>query len=360
MPKGIEGFLEKETAGIPNWGWAAIIIVGIGAAYILPKFLGQKGNADASTDQGANTAGLGLAIDPATGLPYAVEGLVPSGGLQSGTNVDLSATNNLLQQLLQAQQSQQGTSPGTSASVSNVSGPTETYGLLGTNIQVNFQNRTYKNAQGQWVPLPVSQSASLVQGSQGRVWYVENGIQYLLTAGQGPAVTNSGYPAGSQENTPGAYNQGRSATQPGLYTAKPFPASEVSAAHATGGSTGAVSSAHFNIPGPGMGRAPFTTGGTFEVSSPQGSLIQNDGNLNVTSPNGSVSITNGNVNVTGPEGNISLEDGRYHSVLRWPFTESSFHQFGSSRGIGFQRLLELNPNLFNSDRIVSGQQVRVS
>ena len=385
MPEGgIGKFLEKDTAGIPNWGWLGIIVLGIGAAYVLPKFLGQSGNSSASTDQGANTAGLGLAIDPATGLPYAVEGMVPSGGLQGGTNVDLTSTNNLLQQLLAAQQGQNGSSGGTSASVTTTTsqGPTETYGLLGTNIQVNFQNRTYKNAQGQWVPLPLSQSAQLIQGSQGRVWYVENGIQYLLTAGQGPAVTNSGYPVGSQENTPGAYKQGKSATQPGLVTAQPYPATEVAAAKGTGGSTGAVSSAHFNIPGPGMGRASFVNSGNFSMTGPGGSVVENNGNLNVTGPGGSVTENNGNLNVTGPggsvsmgngrlnvtgpenisigEGDISVDAGAYRPMLRWPFTESNFQQFASARGTSFQRLFELNPNLFNSDRIVSGQQIRTS
>lgn len=84
---GIGGFLGKSTAGLPNWAWGAVIVVGIGAAYFLPKFLGQKNPTDATSTGTDQTSGLGLAVDPTTGLPYAVEGLVPSGGLAGGTGV---------------------------------------------------------------------------------------------------------------------------------------------------------------------------------------------------------------------------------------------------------------------------------
>jgi hypothetical protein len=90
MPEesGIGGFLGKSTAGLPNWAWGAVIIVGIGAAYFLPKFLGTGQKATDATSTGTDqTSGLGLAVDPTTGLPYAVEGLVPSGGLAGGTGV---------------------------------------------------------------------------------------------------------------------------------------------------------------------------------------------------------------------------------------------------------------------------------
>lgn len=106
---GIKGFLSKDTAGLPNWAWLLVIAAGIGAAYIVPKFLAGKGTN--ATDQGSTntgtdqsgTNGIGLAIDPTTGLPYAVEGLSPSGGLAGSGGaggIDLSATNTLLQQIL--------------------------------------------------------------------------------------------------------------------------------------------------------------------------------------------------------------------------------------------------------------------
>ncbi len=85
MPEGIGGFLGKSTAGLPNWAWGAIIVAGIGAAYFLPKFLGQQKATDATSTGTDQTSGLGVAIDPVTGLPYAVEGLVPSGGLAGTT-----------------------------------------------------------------------------------------------------------------------------------------------------------------------------------------------------------------------------------------------------------------------------------
>ena len=115
--------LQKETAGMPNWAWLAIIAAGIAAAYIVPKFLGSGNSSNSPTNQpdqasqgnGTNQSGLGLAIDPTTGLPYAVEGLVPSGGISASPNgvnttstgttatqatPDLTATNTLLQQIL--------------------------------------------------------------------------------------------------------------------------------------------------------------------------------------------------------------------------------------------------------------------
>jgi len=84
MPEsGISGFLNKDTAGLPNWAWGLVVVGGIAAAYIVPKFLGGASSTTStdqtSTNTGTGASGLGLAIDPTTGLPYAVEGLVPSG-----------------------------------------------------------------------------------------------------------------------------------------------------------------------------------------------------------------------------------------------------------------------------------------
>jgi hypothetical protein len=73
----IGGFLGQQTAGLPNWAWLLIIVAGVGLAYVVPKFAGGK----TGQSTGGKGEGLGLAIDPTTGLPYAVEGLVPSGGV---------------------------------------------------------------------------------------------------------------------------------------------------------------------------------------------------------------------------------------------------------------------------------------
>ncbi len=75
-------------------------------------------------------------------------------------------------------------------------------GLLGPNVGVNFQNRTYME-NGKAIALP-SYVGNLIQGDQNRVWYIDKntGKQDLLTSGYGAGVTNSGYAPGSPQNTP--------------------------------------------------------------------------------------------------------------------------------------------------------------
>lgn len=86
MAEGIGGFLSNQTAGLPNWAWIGVVAAGLGAAYLFPKFFGGGApTAGTTTDQGAG--GIGLAVDPTTGLPYAVEGLVPSGAFAGGGNI---------------------------------------------------------------------------------------------------------------------------------------------------------------------------------------------------------------------------------------------------------------------------------
>ena len=75
---GLKGFMTKDLAGMPTWVWIVIVGAGIAAVYIIPKFFGSKSSSSTATGT-TPTTGLGLAIDPTTGLPYAVEGLVPSG-----------------------------------------------------------------------------------------------------------------------------------------------------------------------------------------------------------------------------------------------------------------------------------------
>lgn len=80
---GVKGFLTGTTAGLPNWAWILVVVAGVGGAILLPKLLGNKTGTTTSDTTGE---GLGLALDPTTGLPYAVEGLVPSGAMPSGNN----------------------------------------------------------------------------------------------------------------------------------------------------------------------------------------------------------------------------------------------------------------------------------
>lgn len=82
---GIKEILQKETAGLPNWAWVAIIVAGIVAVYVVPKLTGGSKPTDPNatdpnaTDPNAATGvggsgvpqlGYGAQIDPNTGLPY--------------------------------------------------------------------------------------------------------------------------------------------------------------------------------------------------------------------------------------------------------------------------------------------------
>ena len=78
--EGIKGFMTNDTAGMPNWVWLLVIAGGIGLALVVKRMTATKATGNTAPTTGAiPDSGLGLAIDPTTGLPYAVEGLVPSG-----------------------------------------------------------------------------------------------------------------------------------------------------------------------------------------------------------------------------------------------------------------------------------------
>jgi hypothetical protein len=89
-------------------------------------------------------------------------------------------------------------------------------GLLGPKVAVNAQTRTYTNAQGQQVPLPIPASDKIVAGGQGRVWYTDQGGQHLLTSGVGPAIdptTNGPASSSSASSSPAVIKQSNSQTQ---------------------------------------------------------------------------------------------------------------------------------------------------
>lgn len=75
-------------------------------------------------------------------------------------------------------------------------------GLLGPGVEIDFNGFKYRKAGQPWQPIPLPANTQLIAGKQGRVWYVQNNIQHLLTSGTGPPVTNSGYPVGSIYNNP--------------------------------------------------------------------------------------------------------------------------------------------------------------
>jgi len=84
-------------------------------------------------------------------------------------------------------------------------------GLLGPNALIDFARRTYTSPTVHTpTPLPIPANDPLVQGSQNRVWYIDNGLQKLLTSGTGPPVTNDGFPVGSPQNSLGAYQNSSS------------------------------------------------------------------------------------------------------------------------------------------------------
>lgn len=144
--KNIGGFLKAQTGPLPNWAWIVVIVGGVAAAYIVPKFLAKNstGAADATTtDAGTPNSGLGLAIDPTTGLPYAVEGLVPSGATVGTQSSYLPPT------------------PTTPASDNLANNPF--YPILPPNTS-NIPSATgsYYQYGGQWY--------TIVSGPEGRIW----------------------------------------------------------------------------------------------------------------------------------------------------------------------------------------------
>lgn len=72
MPEGgIGGAITHDVAGLPTWVWGVVVVVGLGAAYILPR-LGQGTSTEETPNEGpTGTVTLTLPVDPTTNLPYA-------------------------------------------------------------------------------------------------------------------------------------------------------------------------------------------------------------------------------------------------------------------------------------------------
>lgn len=172
-------FLSQDYAGLPGWVWLAIVGAGIGVAYIVPKFFGgatSSTSGQTATDQGtanSGTSGLGLAVDPTTGLPYAVEGLSPSGGVSGGGGasaggIDLSSTNNLLQQIL-SNLGQTMPTPSPTPTPVSTPHPTPTpstlpHPVLPQGTRVPAQAGSFFSFNGQ--------NYTIVPGPGGRIWGV--------------------------------------------------------------------------------------------------------------------------------------------------------------------------------------------
>lgn len=91
----VGNFLQQSTAGLPNWAWLLVVAVGVAGAIIVPKFFNKGTSSTAPTTSGMDNTnmGLGLAVDPTTGLPYAVEGLQPSGAFAGGGQTATTTTS---------------------------------------------------------------------------------------------------------------------------------------------------------------------------------------------------------------------------------------------------------------------------
>lgn len=64
-----------------------------------------------------------------------------------------------------------------------------TTGLLGPNVAVNFSKRTFTSPTVKTsLPIPIPAGDSLIQGSFNRVWYMDGGVQHLLTSGIGGPI----------------------------------------------------------------------------------------------------------------------------------------------------------------------------
>ena len=83
----LKRFMGTQIGPLPMGIWL-IIIGGVGVAvFVLPRFFGHGTN---QTSGGTGAAGSSTAIDPATGLPYAIQGFNPGGGTVG--NSDLSGS----------------------------------------------------------------------------------------------------------------------------------------------------------------------------------------------------------------------------------------------------------------------------
>jgi len=193
-PEGghVKGFLGQQTAGLPNWAWLLIIVAGFGLAYIVPRFMSGKGTGQSTQGTGS---GLGLAIDPTTGLPYAVEGLVPSGAM-AGTSSGMTGT------------------PSTVTETTTGEGGSPWQNYEGTS---NWSNSSSNNNTGSSIPTPspsmLMQAEARSKNSRPEVrdWDAQNkgivvrsspGGAVKKTLGYNTVITLSGQPIQGPYNLP--------------------------------------------------------------------------------------------------------------------------------------------------------------
>lgn len=187
---------------------AGILIVG----YILIKY-GPSAQGGASTSTPDTAGGLARATGGGSYTPFMQEviepiilqitpygGPTPAGGTVSSPTGGTTGTSPSPGTGITMPPPGGGTSTQGTSTIPSSEGHTQGgfFGLLGPNAQINTANKTYTNAQGQQVPLPIPPGAKVVQGSQNRVWYTYNNQQYLLTSGNGPGSATPVQAPGSQ------------------------------------------------------------------------------------------------------------------------------------------------------------------
>ncbi len=201
----------EEFKKLPTWG--KIAIGGIG---ILVVYLGIRAYQANQASGSVNAAGAAQATTlPATSnaagsqspFPSVTSGSSSVPLLPSGVNPVYDSSGGLV-----GYQQQAATPPSQVGSTPNA--PTQDpfsnfFGLIGANGKVNIaqdklaSDSTYVNAQGQTTSLSslIPGTDKVIQGSDNRVWYTDNGGQHLLTSGNGPAIdprTNTPYVAPAQ------------------------------------------------------------------------------------------------------------------------------------------------------------------
>jgi hypothetical protein len=189
--------LMEKFKSLPMWG-KVVVIGGIGLiAYLgIKAFTGGGGSSQATSLQPtSNTAGS------QSPFPSVTSGQSSVPLLPSNVNPLYDSQGNLTgYQQAATPPSQVGATPTTPTVPKPVDPFANFFGLLGANVKTNLSTRTYVNASGASVPIPVPASDKLTQGSDNRVWYSDAGGQHLLTSGTGPAIdprTNTPYVAPS-------------------------------------------------------------------------------------------------------------------------------------------------------------------
>lgn len=202
-PGSFVGDSIEEWKKLPMWGKIAVG-GGIAVVIIVIVFKARQGGGSAQLQPTVNPS-----TQPAsTAFPGVQSGSSSVPYLPSGINPVYDAQGGLV-----AFQQQAAGNPTGSVSPPPTQNPLAYQGLLGSNANINFQNRTYVDSTGKSVPIPIGASDKLVQGSQNRVWYQDTGGQHLLTSGVGPPInptTNKPFVGGGGGESIQSYARGLS------------------------------------------------------------------------------------------------------------------------------------------------------